>query len=177
MKVEKFYEYYKDINNMSDTKINVIQKLVNGVDKGFEFKFASSSVFCFGKDKEEISILLFDEDIHLDIQNKLGKKVKSIGGYNIYRIDKILKNPFFNNNNQYLESHFYFLDNDYFKKIKYFISKIMSISEELNHYPSINWDSNRIVEIRIYTHKTGGLTEKDFILSERISDVWYNIII
>lgn len=175
MEIEKFFEYYKDSEKKSNTKIDVIQNLVNDIEKGYKFKFASSSVFCFGKDKEE-SLLLFEEDAHTDIQNKLGKKLKSIGGYNVYKIDKNLKNPFFNNNNQYLESHFYFIDSDYFKKIKYFISKIMTISEELNHYPSIKWDSNRIVEVKLKTNNSDSLTEKDFILSERISEIWYNLI-
>jgi pterin-4a-carbinolamine dehydratase len=173
MEIEKFYEYYNNTKNYTETKIDYIESLLDKSYRGYKFKFASKSVFCFGK--EESSILIFDEDSYLDIQGKMGKKAKNIGGYNIYEIDKNLKNPFFNNNNQYLESHFYFRDSDYFKKIKYFMSKILTLSEELNHYPSINWDSNRIVEIKIYTHDTGFLSDKDFLLADKISQIWYNI--
>lgn len=161
---------------MSKTKIDFIQSILDTIEKGYKFKFASTSVFCFGKGDN--SILLFDQDSHLNIQKLFNKsnKLKSIGGYNIYKVNKKLENPFFNNDNEYLESHFYFTDNDYFKKIKYFISKIMSVAEELDHYPSIKWDSNRIVEIKIYSHKTGTVTEKDFQLSERISQIWQNLL-
>lgn len=172
MKVEKFSEFK---NDYSKTKIDNIEPIVNSIEKGYKFKFASKSVFCFGKDNK--SILLFEQDSHLNIQAMFEKTnmLSSIGGYNIYKVNKKLENPFFNDNNQYLESHFYFRDNDYFKKIKYFISKIMSVAEELDIYPELKWDSNRIVEVKIYSHKSSIITEKQIELSKRISQIWYNI--
>ncbi len=175
MIIEKFSDFYKHDSDLNKTKIDYIQSILDTIEKGYKFKFASASVFCFGK--EETTILLFYQDSNINIQNLFNKsnKLKSIGGYNIYKVNKKLENPFFNDNNQYLESHFYFTDNDYFKKIKYFISKIMSVAEELNYYPSIKWDANRIVEIKIYNHETGTVTEKDLKLSERISQIWQNL--
>ncbi len=176
MEIEKFYEYHNNNKQYTETKIDSIQNILDKYFKGYTFKFASKSVFCFGKDSEENSLLIFEQDVYLDIQAKMGEVNKSIGGYNIYEINKKLQNPFFNNNNQYLESHFYFRDSEYFKKIKYFISKILILSDEMNHYPSIKWDSNRIVEIKIYTHDTDALSDKDFLLADKISQIWYNLI-
>ncbi len=176
MLIEKFSDYNKPTMNSNKTIVEYLQPILDKIEKGFVFKFAATSVFCFGK--KDVSILLFEQDSYLNIQKLFNKsnKLSSNSGYNIYKIDKNLENPFFNNNNQYLESHFYFTDKDYFKKVKYFISKIMSIADELNHYPCIKWDSNKIVEIKIMNHESNSLSEKDFLLSERISEVWYNLI-
>ena len=174
MIVEKFIEFiYNEDSNK--TKIDYIQPLIDGIEKNYEFRFASQYVYCFGKD--DTSLLIFEQDSHLNIQNLFSKKnlLKNIGGYNIYKVNKKLENPFFNNENQYLDSYFYFRDNDYLKKIKYFISKIMIISNELDQYPIINWCSERVLEIKIKAEDIK-LSEKDFLLAEKITDVWNNII-
>lgn len=166
MIVEKFSEFYNNSNN----KIDNIQNIINKIEKGFKFKFASSHVFCFTNSDK--SILIFEQDSHLNIQNNIEKKLlKNIGGYNIYKIDKKLENPFFNCDNQYLESVFYFLDNDYFQKIKYFISKIIHVSEELNYYPYIEWNEN-IIKIKIINNP---LNDEDYHLADRITQIWKNV--
>ena len=128
--------------------------------------FSYKSLFLF-------SIVFFDENLYLNIQNLFDKKelIKNIGGYNIYKINKKLENPFFNDSNK-LESHFYFRDKDYFKKIKYFISKIMNISDEIGIYPKLSWD-NKIVKVIIESEK---LSEQDIILANRIADIWKNLL-
>lgn len=173
MIVEKF-KTYNQTNKPDMSLIDNIQILMNSIDKGFKFKFGTSNVFCFGKD--DISILIFEQDSHPNIQKMFDKsnKIKNLGGYNFFKINRKLENPFFNNGNQYLESYFYFNDKNSFKKVKYFISKILSISEEMEYFPAINWDSNKIVSIKI-SPKNNILGDNDFLLANKITEIWNNL--
>ena len=82
-----------------------------------------------------------------------------------------MENPFFNDSNK-LESHFYFRESDYFKKIKYFISKIFNLAEEIEIYPVIKWEGC-VVEVLI---KSDNLTDKEYLLANKISDIWNNLL-
>lgn len=48
-----------------------------------------------------------------------------------------------------------------------FVNRVAPIAEDMGHHPdlAISWDT---VTVTITTHSEGGLTEKDFILAERI---------
>jgi len=177
MKIVKFNEYNSNIKEkLSITKIDILESLVNKIDKDFIYQFSAQNVFCFVNEKQKESLILFDQDSYLDLQKDLKKShFKEIDGYIIYKIKKQLVNPFFNNDNQYLESHFYFKDNNHFNKIQYFLNKILKISEELNHYPVLEWDSNRLVKIKLFTHKTNSVTDIDFDFAQKIANIWNNI--
>ena len=48
-----------------------------------------------------------------------------------------------------------------------FVNRVAPVAEDMNHHPdlAISWDT---VTVTITTHSEGGLTEKDFVLAERI---------
>ena len=48
-----------------------------------------------------------------------------------------------------------------------FVNKLVDPSEEMNHHPEIKVTYDR-VEIRLFTHTEGGITEKDLKLLEEI---------
>jgi 4a-hydroxytetrahydrobiopterin dehydratase len=54
-----------------------------------------------------------------------------------------------------------------FQKALDFVNKAGAIAEEQGHHPDLllSWGK---VEITIYTHKIGGLTESDFVLAAKI---------
>ncbi len=171
MEVIKFKDFLSENKHIKpESLLDIIGDLVSKIEKGYKFESCATSVFCFGNG--ESSILVFDQDAYPEIQGKK-ESIRNLGGYNFYK-EKKITNPFFNTG-EYLESCFVFDGEDYFEKIKYFISKILAAATELGHYPSINWDSDKMVQVKIYTHKTGSVTEKDVELSRKISAVWNNI--
>lgn len=48
-----------------------------------------------------------------------------------------------------------------------FVNRIAPVAEDMNHHPdlAISWDT---VTVTITTHSEGGLTDKDFVLAERV---------
>lgn len=63
--------------------------------------------------------------------------------------------------------------NDFSSAIK-FVEQIANIAEEIDHHPDIlihNWNK---VKIMISTHSEGGVTEKDFVLANRIEELINN---
>ncbi|NLX13542.1 MAG: 4a-hydroxytetrahydrobiopterin dehydratase [Phycisphaerales bacterium] len=64
----------------------------------------------------------------------------------------------------HLEKEFAFPD---FRAALAFVNRVAEEAERQNHHPEITFTWGRVV-IRIYTHKIGGLTENDFILSARV---------
>lgn len=170
--IQKFFEYNKNIrvineNNSLDNISNILMK----IDKGFKYQSSATNVYCYVNDKS--SILVFEVDSYLNIQKSINNNfIKFLGGYNFYKIDKKLVNPFFNNDNTKLESHFYFEKND-FKKIKYFISKILNYSEELNVKPTIKWNGDNLVEILIVNNNK--LNDNDYKFAENISNIWNDL--
>lgn len=79
-----------------------------------------------------------------------------------YRLDKLIG--------------WYFLDNqifrDYqfkdFKEALVFVNKIGNEAEAMDHHPDIVLHSWNKVKISISTHSEGGITDKDFLLAEKI---------
>ena len=55
-----------------------------------------------------------------------------------------------------------------FKEALIFVNKVGEASEEMNHHPDIFIHSWNKVKITISTHSEGGVTEKDFILANKI---------
>jgi 4a-hydroxytetrahydrobiopterin dehydratase len=70
-------------------------------------------------------------------------------------------------NEQKLEKKFKFPD---FRHALEFVNQVGEIAEEQNHHPDIyfTWGEARI---QIWTHSVQGLTENDFILAAKISEV------
>lgn len=61
--------------------------------------------------------------------------------------------------------------NDFLSAIK-FVEQIANIAEEIDHHPDLlihNWNK---VKIMISTHSEGGVTEKDFVLANRIEGLY-----
>jgi 4a-hydroxytetrahydrobiopterin dehydratase len=52
-----------------------------------------------------------------------------------------------------------------------FMTQIALVAEKMDHHPDWTNVYNR-VEIKLWTHDAGGLTEKDFILAKAISDAY-----
>lgn len=175
MIVEKFSEFNKEFKN----GFEFVSSLLNKLDKkGYKYEFSATSIYAFTKD--DTSLIFFSENEYLTQQSKLKDNfLKYIGGYNVYEVDQKLDNPFFKNGNK-LESVFYFQEKDYakrFKKIRYFMNKVMATAEEVEHYPIVNYDSKSSVQIICYTHDedVNELTDKDIILAEKITKIW-NIV-
>lgn len=57
-----------------------------------------------------------------------------------------------------------------FKQALDFVNRVGAVAEEQAHHPdlSLGWGK---VEITIYTHKIGGLSESDFILAAKIDQL------
>lgn len=52
-----------------------------------------------------------------------------------------------------------------------FVNKIGVFAEQMNHHPDIFIHAWNKVKITISTHSEGGVTEKDFILAEKIESI------
>lgn len=55
-----------------------------------------------------------------------------------------------------------------FSQAMTFVNKIADIAEKEDHHPNIKINYSR-VELELYTHSIGGLSENDFILAAKIS--------
>lgn len=54
-----------------------------------------------------------------------------------------------------------------------FTNAIGALAEEANHHPDIflGWGK---VRVTLWTHRTNGLTEKDFVLADKIERLWHH---
>ena len=52
-----------------------------------------------------------------------------------------------------------------------FVNKIGIIAEELNHHPDILLHSWNKVNITVFTHDKGGVTENDFQLAKKVNEL------
>ena len=68
-------------------------------------------------------------------------------------------------NNQSIEKEFDLKD---FKSALALVDKVGIAAENMDHHPDIFIHSWNKVKFTISTHKEGGLTDKDFILAEKI---------
>ena len=59
---------------------------------------------------------------------------------------------------------------DSFKEAINFVNSVALISEEMDHHPNIIVNYN-IVTLNISTHSAGGVTNKDFVLVEKIESL------
>jgi 4a-hydroxytetrahydrobiopterin dehydratase len=58
-----------------------------------------------------------------------------------------------------------------FKSCLNFVNKIATIAEELNHHPDILIHSFNKVKISSYTHSQNRISDKDFVLCQRINEI------
>lgn len=58
-----------------------------------------------------------------------------------------------------------------FKQAMEFVNKVAALAEEEGHHPDINLHNYRRVDITLYTHAIGGLSENDFILAAKINEI------
>lgn len=54
-----------------------------------------------------------------------------------------------------------------------FTNSVATIAEQQQHHPNIFIDGAQL-QIELYTHDTGGITEKDFVLAEEINTLIKN---
>ena len=57
-----------------------------------------------------------------------------------------------------------------FKEAMAFVNKVADLAEQEGHHPDISISYSK-VDITIWTHKIGGLSENDFILGAKIDDI------
>jgi 4a-hydroxytetrahydrobiopterin dehydratase len=67
----------------------------------------------------------------------------------------------------YLERDFRFVD---FKSALAFVNRTGELAERLGHHPDIQLSWGR-VRLRVWTHKSRGLTHTDFVLARQIDDL------
>ena len=70
-------------------------------------------------------------------------------------------------NEQKLEREFKFPD---FRTALDFVNEVGQIAEEQNHHPDICFTWGQ-AKIQIWTHSVNGLTESDFVLAAKISEL------
>jgi len=58
-----------------------------------------------------------------------------------------------------------------FRVAMQFVNRVAEEAEALNHHPDILIHGWNNVRLSLQTHSVGGLTEKDFMLAERIDQV------
>ena len=58
-----------------------------------------------------------------------------------------------------------------FKEAISFINKVANLANSEDHHPNINIHSYKKVDITLYTHAVGGLSENDFIMAVKINQL------
>ena len=58
-----------------------------------------------------------------------------------------------------------------FSKAINFVNKIHPIAEELGHHPNLLIHSYNKVKVMLYTHSEDKITEKDYLLAEKIDAI------
>ena len=59
---------------------------------------------------------------------------------------------------------------DFMAAIK-FLNSIARVAEQQDHHPDVHLTGYRHVDVEIYTHAVGGLSENDFILAAKIDQL------
>jgi 4a-hydroxytetrahydrobiopterin dehydratase len=80
--------------------------------------------------------------------------------------EMISKVPGWNYNKGLLQRDFEMKD---FTTVLGFVNRIGEEAEKMNHHPEILLHSYNKLQISIYTHHVGGITEDDFALAARIN--------
>jgi 4a-hydroxytetrahydrobiopterin dehydratase len=52
-----------------------------------------------------------------------------------------------------------------------FFNKVAALAEEEGHHPDLHLEGYRNVAVEVWTHAVGGLTENDFILAAKVSEL------
>ena len=52
-----------------------------------------------------------------------------------------------------------------------FVNRVTELAEREGHHPDVHLTGYRDLELVLYTHSVGGLTENDFVLAARISEL------
>ena len=67
-----------------------------------------------------------------------------------------------------LQRKFEFKD---FKEAMGFVNKVADLANSEDHHPNINIHSYKKVNITLYTHAIGGLSENDYIMAAKINQL------
>src|SRR3990172_1256975 len=59
-----------------------------------------------------------------------------------------------------------------FKQAIEFVNKVAEITNSEDHHPDINLHNYKKVDITLYTHAIGGLSENDYIMAAKISQMF-----
>jgi 4a-hydroxytetrahydrobiopterin dehydratase len=52
-----------------------------------------------------------------------------------------------------------------------FFNRLAALSEQEGHHPDLHLEGYRNVTVEVWTHAVGGLSENDFILAAKISEI------
>ena len=52
-----------------------------------------------------------------------------------------------------------------------FVNRVAEVAEREGHHPDVHLTSYRELELVVYTHAIGGLSENDFVLARRIGEL------
>jgi 4a-hydroxytetrahydrobiopterin dehydratase len=170
--VDKFSKILE--NKKHSHASNVMKILSNLGYSDFRYKYSTDGIYSFTDGKD--SILVIDPDKHImlqhNIEKELDEEVKELNGYKFYIMyDTVVNNPWFENLSS-LDADFVF---DNFKEVKRFITGILELSTEQNHYPCISYDSYNVVKVKLYTHDTNGITKDDYKLAIKITKLYNSI--
>lgn len=58
-----------------------------------------------------------------------------------------------------------------FKEAMKFVNKVADLANEEDHHPNINLHSYKKVNITLYTHAIGGLSENDYIMAAKTNQL------
>jgi 4a-hydroxytetrahydrobiopterin dehydratase len=59
-----------------------------------------------------------------------------------------------------------------FKSAIAWINAVAEVAEAEQHHPDVHLEGYRRVWIEIFTHSTGGITERDIRLAAKIDEIW-----
>ena len=93
--------------------------------------------------------------------------VPAVKGEELKQLQERLNNGWQVLNEQKLEKEFKFPD---FQHALKFVNRVGEIAEEQGHHPDIYFTYGQ-AKIQIWTHSVKGLTENDFILAAKISEL------
>ncbi|MCF8372293.1 MAG: 4a-hydroxytetrahydrobiopterin dehydratase [Bacteroidales bacterium] len=58
-----------------------------------------------------------------------------------------------------------------FKSCLIFVNKVAAVADEMNHHPDILIHSYNKVKISTYTHSQNRISDKDFVLCQKINEI------
>jgi len=79
--------------------------------------------------------------------------------------ERLMQVPGWSRDHDHIVRKFEFED---FLRALSFVNRVGEIAEGMNHHPDIHLENYRWVTLRVTTHDSGGLTERDFALAQKI---------